>query len=114
MNLQAEFFLNLFTNGSRDVLCEFLVDLFLVVIDGNKGCHQMLDVDQHVEGVAQRHEEVVQLIQPHLVVRYALEEHGKEGSAPVEEAAAGGLADIEFPVGYHVDLPGEDFEVDLG
>lgn len=74
----------------------------------------MLDVDKHVEGVAQRHEEVVQLVQPHLVVRYTLEEHGKEGSAPVEEAAAGGLADIEFPVGNHVDLPSEEIEVDLG
>jgi hypothetical protein len=50
---------------------------------------QVFDINQHLEGVVQRHREKVQLIQSHLITRDTFEETSKQVPVPIQESATG-------------------------
>lgn len=82
----------LFSNtadGLCHVLCESLVDLFLVVVDSCLRVLQVPNVIQHVKRVAQGHQEVVHLVEAVPIRDDLLQQHREESSVPVEESAAG-------------------------
>ena len=88
-----------------------IVDLLLVVVNSSLRSVQMLDVHQHVEWIIQSHQEVIQLVQSLLVMRDSLEEHGEEGSVPVQESASSGFSHIPFPVSNDVNPPEIDIQL---
>lgn len=71
----------------------------------------MPDVDKHVDGVFDRHQEVVHLVQLGLVGDHLSHEEGVQNSVPVQESAASGLTHVGLPVADQVKLPVP--EVDL-
>lgn len=108
MNLEAKLFLNSLAYGSSDFFRKSLEDLLFVVINSNMGRLQMLNIDQHLKWICQCYSEEVQLVQSHLVSIDALEKGGEQRSVPVKESASGRLAHIPLPIGYNIDLPGEE------
>ena len=73
MNLISQLLLSESANWMSHILCESLVDLTLIVVNGSLRVLQVLDIIKHVEGVLQGHEEVVHLIQAILIVDDLLE-----------------------------------------
>jgi hypothetical protein len=108
MNLEAKLFLNSLAYGSSNFFRKGLEDLLFVVIDGNMGRLQMFNIDQHLKWICQCYSEEIQLVQSHLIFIDALEKRGEQRSVPVKESASGRLAHIPLPIGYNIDLPGEE------
>jgi len=111
MDLESKFFLDHLADLVGDVTCKSLVDILFVVVNGNVWRFQVFDVNQHLEGIVQRHREKVQLIQSHLVPRDTFEETSEQVPVPIQESATCRLANVPLPVGNDVDLPGEKVEV---
>jgi hypothetical protein len=108
MNLEAKLFLNSLAYGSSNFFRKGLEDLLFVVIDGNMGRLQMFNIDQHLKWICQCYSKEIQLVQSHLIFIDALEKRGEQRSVPVKESASGRLAHIPLPIGYNIDLPGEE------
>jgi hypothetical protein len=89
MDLESKFFLDHLTDLVGDVASESLVDILFVVINGNMWRLQVFDINQHLEGVVQRHREKVQLIQSHLIPRDTFEETSEQVPVPIQESATG-------------------------
>lgn len=62
----------------------------------------MSGVVEHIYRIFDSHQEVIHLVEFVFVLDHFLHEVGVEASLPVEEAAAGGLAHVLFPVGDQV------------
>jgi hypothetical protein len=111
MNLKSELFFDHFAHWCSDLVRKCLIYLFLVVVNCDMWRLQVLNVDQHLKRVTQSHCKKVQLIKSHLIFSDTLEQSWEQGSVPVEESAASGLANIPLPVGDDVDLPGKEVEI---
>lgn len=83
-----------------------MVDLLLVVVDSYMRGFKMPDVLEHINGITQGHQEVVQLVQSLLIVNDLLEESWEQRTTPIEEPAPCRLSHIGLPVGNDIDLPG--------
>ncbi len=63
MDLLAKLFLGQPADRLRHILCEGVIDLFLVVVDGSLWVLQVANVIQHIYRVSQSHQEVIHLVQ---------------------------------------------------
>ena len=104
MDLLSQLLLGQAADRVRHVLSKRLIDLLFVKVYCRLWILQMLDIVEHVEGVLQRHQEVVHLVEAMPVSDDLLEEQGEERSVPVKESAARCFAHDHFPAAHHLQL----------
>jgi len=68
MDLESQFFFDHLAHRCGYLFCECLIDLLFVIVDSDVWRFQVLDVDQHIKGVAECHGKEVQLIQSLLIL----------------------------------------------
>lgn len=104
MNLITQLLLGQLANRHQENLSEGIVDVFFVVLDRRLRVLQVLDVEQHVQRVSQRHQEVVHLVKSLPVAPDTLQKVRHKHSVPVEEPATSGLSHNDLPAADHFEL----------